>query len=155
MFVLERCPSYASVNSTSAHSPRATRGIWSGSLSRRRDIFAPRGATLLEFDTRGFKKARAVKMCVLFLRDGGFCGKRYGFQVIVVCPQRTRQALRFLEVSFLILESFPVLCRSNYLSYIIYRKIKETYAANNDDHQRSQSGLYNASFCEFKWVISI
>ena len=31
--------------------------------------------------------------------------------------------LRFLEVSFLILERFPGLYKSNYLSYIIYRKI--------------------------------
>ena len=28
-------------------------------------------------------KARAVKMRTLFLRDGGFCGKRYGFHVTV------------------------------------------------------------------------
>ena len=37
--------------------------------------------------------------------------------------------LRFLEVSLLILENFPVLYSDNYLSYIIYRKIKETNAA--------------------------
>ena len=28
-------------------------------------------------------KARAVKMRALFLRDGSFCGKRYGFHVTV------------------------------------------------------------------------
>ena len=33
---------------------------------------------------------------------------------------------------FLILESFPVFYKSNYLSYIIYRTIKETNAANEN-----------------------
>ena len=75
----------------------------------------------------------AVNMRVVFLRDGGFCGKRYGFHVTVACPRRTRQAC-----SFLILESFPVLYRSNNLSYIIYRKIKETYVANKKNAFRIQ-----------------
>ena len=41
------------------------------------------GATPPEFDTPAFKpsKAQAVKMRALFLCDGGFCGKRYGFHV--------------------------------------------------------------------------
>ena len=134
--------------------PRATREhLFRFSVPGAGHLCTP-GTTPRKFGTRGFKtvKSPAVKMRALFLRDGSFCGKRYGFHVTVASPRRTRQAytLRFSELSFLILESFSVLYWKNYLSFIVYRKIKETYAANKKIRiQRTQSGHYNGSFCEF------
>ena len=74
----------------------------------------------------------AFKMLVLFLRDGSFCGKRYGLHDTMACPRSTGQVVEIFRGEFLIIESFPVLYRSNYLSYIIYLKTKETYAANKE-----------------------
>ena len=77
------------------------RGICSGSLSRGWGICATLGDPR-EFDTCDKNLGgRAVKLRVLFLRDGGFHGKRYGFCVTVTCPRRTRQ-VEILRGEFLI-----------------------------------------------------
>ena len=112
--------SNVAVNSTSAHPPPGNPWAHLFRFSDLgRGICAPWGIPgNLIHKVKRQSKARAIKMRILFLRDGGFCGKRYGFHVTVACPQRTRQACwDFIEVSFLILESFPLLYRSNCMSY--------------------------------------
>ena len=125
---------YASVNSTSGHPPGQPRGICSGSLSRsfnisvtqsgHQSICAPRD------DPPGIWWNRQKSGCV---------SARWGLlseKIWISCHSRLSakdqtSLLRFLKVRFwLILESLPMLYRSNYLSYFIYRKIKETNTAN-------------------------
>ena len=45
----------------------------------------------------------------------------------LVC-EGLNKVVEIFRGEFLILESFPVLYRGHYLSYIMYRKIKETLA---------------------------
>ena len=74
--------------------PGQPRGIFSDSLSRGQGLCAPRGRSpgnLIQEVSKP-SKAWAVKMRALFLRDGGFCGKRYGFHVTVASPRKTKQA---------------------------------------------------------------
>ena len=75
-------------------------------------------------------EARAVKMLVLFFRDGGFCGgKIWISRHSSLSAKDYTSLLRFFYVSVLNLESFQCFIKAS-IAAIIYRKIKETYAAN-------------------------
>ena len=90
-------------------------------------------ATPREFDTRGFKTVKSPgrqDACFIPSRWRLLWEKLWISSHSGLSAKDWTSLLRFLETSLLILESFPALYRSNYLSYIIYRKIKETYAAN-------------------------
>ena len=69
-------------------------------------------------------------VCFIPLRCRLFWGKIIDFTSQKLVREGLDKLVEIFEVSFLILESFPVLYRSSYLSYIIYQKIKETYVAN-------------------------
>ena len=59
-----------------------------------------------------------------------FMGKDTDFLSQWLVHEGLDKLVEIFRGEFLILESFPVLYRSNYLSYIIYRTSKETNAAN-------------------------
>ena len=82
---------YASVNSTSAHTPRATPGhLFRFSVPGVGHLCVPwRPPGNLIHAVSKPSKDRAAELRVLFLRDRGFRGKRYGSRVTVACPRRT------------------------------------------------------------------
>ena len=122
----------ASVNSTSAHLPRATLawGICSGSLSQGWDICATLGDHLGIW-YMWFQKMPWPSSCMFYsFAMKAFMGKDTDFLSQWLVHEGLDKLVEIFRGEFLILESFPVLYRSNYLSYIIYWTSKETNVAN-------------------------
>ena len=115
----------ASVNSTSAHPPLAIPGhLFRFSVSGVGPLVRA-FATPWQFDTRDcFKtvKAQAIKLVFYYFAMAAFMGN-FTSQWLVGKGLHVYKLVEISRGELLILESFPVLYRSNYLSYIIYRKI--------------------------------
>ena len=144
-----------------AHPSRGQpRGICSGSLSLGWGICAPRGRPLGIWYTRFQNRQKpGPSRCVLccFVMEA-FVGKDMDFKLQWLVREGLYKLAEIFRGEFSNFRKFSDQCFIETTSWDIYLSIEEeeTYAANKKiGIQRTQSGLYNASFCEFKWLISI
>ena len=79
-----------------------------------------------------FQKPRPSSCMFYFFLMEAFTGKGIDFESHWLAHEGLDKLVEIFRGGFLILEEFPVLYRSNYLSYIIYKMIKETKSTNKE-----------------------